>query len=162
MKLSKAYEILGIPEGSEPDITKKAYRALALKTHPDKNQDDPNAKNKFQEVSAAYKRITDPKSAIHDADSDDEDEEVGFDMSEEEMFGMFDDMFSDLMEQYGPKLASGEMNEEDLMEHVMLGGMHKMFSEAMGMDADDGGNPMSKEDMMAMMMGGGIDMEEIM
>jgi len=44
----------------DPSATalRRAYKRKALKTHPDKNRNDPDAKKKFQEVSTAYKRIT--------------------------------------------------------------------------------------------------------
>lgn len=36
---------------------KTAYKKMALRTHPDKNRDDPNAGEKFQEVAAAFQRL---------------------------------------------------------------------------------------------------------
>lgn len=71
--------MLGLEPGASEDEVKKAYRKLALQNHPDKNG-APEAKAKFQQISAAFKRITDP---------DDEDDDEGGDgytgVSEEEV-----------------------------------------------------------------------------
>ena len=48
------YKALGVPEGaSQKDLT-KAYRKLARQHHPDTNQGDVKAEEKFKEISAAY------------------------------------------------------------------------------------------------------------
>jgi DnaJ-class molecular chaperone len=53
------YDILGVPRtASEADI-KKAFRKLAKTYHPDRNKDDPKAKDKFAEVNAAYEILGD-------------------------------------------------------------------------------------------------------
>lgn len=54
------YAILGIsPHASLADI-KKAYRRLARKHHPDKNNGDPAAAERFREITEAYDTLTDP------------------------------------------------------------------------------------------------------
>src|ERR671929_479497 len=53
------YDILGVPRSaSEADI-KKAYRKLAKTYHPDRNKNDPKAKDKFAEVNTAYEILGD-------------------------------------------------------------------------------------------------------
>lgn len=53
------YTSLGIePNATDAEI-KKAYRALSLKYHPDRNS-SPEAKTKFQEFSEAYEVLSDP------------------------------------------------------------------------------------------------------
>ncbi|MCB8820246.1 DnaJ C-terminal domain-containing protein [Microvirga rosea] len=53
------YDILGVPRtASEADI-KKAFRKLAKTYHPDRNADDPKAKDKFAEINSAYEILGD-------------------------------------------------------------------------------------------------------
>lgn len=55
------YTTLGIARTATPEEIQKAYRTLVRKYHPDKNPDDPKAKEKFQKVQAAFDVLNDPK-----------------------------------------------------------------------------------------------------
>ena len=55
------YEVLGLDRGADEGDLKKAYRRLAMKYHPDRNSDDPDAEEKFKEASEAYEILTNPE-----------------------------------------------------------------------------------------------------
>lgn len=55
------YDLLNVKPDATPDEIKKSYRKLALKCHPDKNPDDPDAQEKFKSISMAYEVLSDAK-----------------------------------------------------------------------------------------------------
>lgn len=55
------YEVLGVAREATSDELKRAYRELAKVFHPDRNQDDPTAEDKFKEASEAYRVLSDPE-----------------------------------------------------------------------------------------------------
>jgi molecular chaperone DnaJ len=54
------YEILGVPRDADQKAIKDAFRALALKYHPDRNK-EPGAEERFKEIAEAYAVLSDPK-----------------------------------------------------------------------------------------------------
>ncbi len=55
------YEVLGLSREAGADEIKKAYRQMARQYHPDVNREDPDASEKFKEVSEAYEILSDPQ-----------------------------------------------------------------------------------------------------
>ena len=55
------YEILEVAKGATAEEIKKAYRKVALKYHPDRNQGDKAAEDKFKEAAEAYEVLSNPE-----------------------------------------------------------------------------------------------------
>ena len=63
------YDTLGVPKNASDEDIKKAYRKLAMKHHPDRNQGDSGkaAEAKFKEAKEAYEMLSDSsKRAAYD------------------------------------------------------------------------------------------------
>jgi molecular chaperone DnaJ len=55
------YEVLGVARNASDEEIKRAYRDLARRYHPDSRPDDPEAGERFKEISVAYETLRDPE-----------------------------------------------------------------------------------------------------
>jgi len=55
------YELLGVPRNASDSDIKKSFRRLAMKYHPDRNKDNPEAEEKFKKIKEAYEILSDAK-----------------------------------------------------------------------------------------------------
>lgn len=61
MEYQDYYKILGVDKNATQEEIKKAYRKLALKYHPDKNQGDKSAEDRFKQINEAHEVLSDPE-----------------------------------------------------------------------------------------------------
>ncbi len=100
------YEILGVSKNADDEELKKAYRRLAIKYHPDRNQNDKEAEEKFKQINEAYSVLSDPKKrAQYDqfgtVDENGFSSDFGYASSFEDIFSNISSMFGDLFGDYG-------------------------------------------------------------
>lgn len=61
------YAVLEVPRTADADAIKKSYRSLALKFHPDRNQGNKAAEDRFKQINHAYDILSDAKKrALYD------------------------------------------------------------------------------------------------
>lgn len=115
------YEVLGVERSASADEIKRAYRKLALKYHPDRNTDNPEAETKFKQCAEAYEVLSDPEkrtrydrygheglsgAGMHDFNS----------MRVNDIFDLFGDLFGGL----GGFGSSGRGRGQDLELEIKL------------------------------------------
>ncbi|HHO76030.1 MAG TPA: molecular chaperone DnaJ [Deltaproteobacteria bacterium] len=91
------YDILGVSRSATPDEIKKAYRTLAMNSHPDRNPGDKEAESRFKEAAEAYEVLRDPnKRHIYDQYGHEGLQGTGY-----QGFSNFDDIFSSFSDIFG-------------------------------------------------------------
>ena len=102
------YEVLGISKTADEKEIKSAYRKLAMKYHPDRNK-EPDAEEKFKEVSEAYEVLSDPdKRAKYDKYGHNAFDQSGFSTSAAE------DIFADFFKSFNDSFSSSSNPFEDI------------------------------------------------
>src|SRR5688572_1509734 len=99
------YEVLGVERSAGDDEIRRTYRKLALKYHPDRNPNDPEAEKSFKECSEAFTVLSDTeKRAAYDKFGHAGLGGGGFDFNNAgmgDLFSHFQDMFSDFFGGFG-------------------------------------------------------------
>lgn len=114
------YDILGVSRQATPDEIKSAYRKLARQYHPDVNPGNPEAEEKFKELSQAYSVLSDPdRKARFDRTGSTDDQGMG---APGDFFG--DGGFGDLFEAFFGGQGGGrrgpDRDGQDLRADVII------------------------------------------
>ncbi len=117
------YDVLGVAKNASEEELKKAYRALAMKFHPDRNAGDDEAAARFKEASEAYAVLSDP-------DKRDRYDRYGFAGlngmglphfdSAESIFDIFGDLLGGLFGGGGGRRRRGPMPGNDLVYNLEI------------------------------------------
>ena len=97
------YDTLGVARGATAAEIKSAYRKLAMRFHPDRNPDEPDAEHRFKEAAEAYEvlRDEDKRAAYdrfgHDAFDGAGAAGAGFGFTASSFADVFDDLFGEFM-----------------------------------------------------------------
>jgi len=96
------YEVLGVPRDATDQQLKSAYRKLALKFHPDRNQGNAEATDRFKEAAEAYAVLCDKdKRAAYDRFGHAGVSGAGAGGFDPSVFAGFDDIFGNLGDLFG-------------------------------------------------------------
>lgn len=112
------YEVLGVSRDADESEIKAAYRKLAIKHHPDKNPDDPEAEKRFKEVGHAYQILSDPekRSAYDRFGTTEGFGQQGFDGAGFDGMGDIFDLFSSMFGGGGGRSRRGQRGADFQME----------------------------------------------
>lgn len=104
------YVVLEVERTATDDEIRRSYRKLALKFHPDRNRDDPDAEAKFKEATEAYTILSDAQKRAQYDRFGHQGTGAGFDFDNAGMgdiFSHFQDMFSDFFGGFGGQGGGG-------------------------------------------------------
>jgi molecular chaperone DnaJ len=116
------YEVLGCARDASPEDLKKAYRKLAMEFHPDRNQGDAAAEQRFKEIGEAYSVLSDPeKRQRYDAFGHAGDQVPDFGgFSFESAFDLFDMFFGGGQRRGGGRTRGGPQRGSDLRMNLEI------------------------------------------
>eukprot|EP01024_Parvocaulis_polyphysoides_P071133 TRINITY_DN882_c0_g1_i2.p2 TRINITY_DN882_c0_g1~~TRINITY_DN882_c0_g1_i2.p2 ORF type:complete len:282 (-),score=54.95 TRINITY_DN882_c0_g1_i2:265-1083(-) len=114
MGITDLYQVVGVAREATVEEIKKAYKKQALRLHPDKNQDDEEAKEKFQMLQRAYVILSDPqKREVYDETGDLQDAE---EMGDKDFADICPTITVEDIQQFQDSYRGSEEEASDLLE----------------------------------------------
>ena len=119
------YQILGLDKYATKDEIKKSYKKLALKYHPDKNNDSEESKKTFQDITEAYSILSDDEKRKKYDMFGVEDNEFEFD---EDPFKMFNSIFKEHLYQFQNMHYEKSFDVNDIIQEMSGFNLGNLFN----------------------------------
>jgi DnaJ-class molecular chaperone len=132
------YEVLGIEREANRGEVKTAFRQLARELHPDVNDHDPEAEEKFKEAAEAYEVLSDPeRRRAYDTYGHEGLRGNGF--APGAGFGSIDDIFQAFFGGQGIRFGTrGPMRGQDLVHSVEITAIDAMLGATVKVPSQEG------------------------
>jgi DnaJ-class molecular chaperone len=133
------YEILGIDRDASGSEVKSAFRRLARELHPDVNNHDPEAEEKFKAAAEAYEVLSDPeRRRVYDAYGPEGLRSGGF--SPDDAFGSVEEIFQAFFggRGFGFEFRRGPMRGQDLIHTVEISAVEAMLGAKIRVPSHEG------------------------
>jgi DnaJ-class molecular chaperone len=129
------YEVLGLDRDASKAEVKTAFRRLARELHPDVNDHDPEAEEKFKEAAEAYEVLSDPERR-RAYDSYGHDGLRGGTAAAG--FGSVEDIFQAFFGGVGFEVRRGPMRGQDLIHTVQISAVEAMLGKKLKVPSHEG------------------------
>jgi DnaJ-class molecular chaperone len=131
------YEILGVQRDANRAEVKTAFRRLARELHPDVNNHDPDAEEKFKAAAEAYEVLSDPERRnAYDAHGHDGLRGAG---AAPGGFGSVEDIFQAFFGgNFGFEVRRGPMRGQDLIHTVEISAVDAMLGAKIKIPSHEG------------------------
>jgi DnaJ-class molecular chaperone len=131
------YEVLGVARDANGGEVKTAFRRLARELHPDVNDHDPEAEEKFKEAAEAYEVLSDPERR-HAYDAYGHEGLRGNGFAPGAGFGTIDDIFQAFFGGQGIRFTRGPMRGQDLIHQVEITAIDAMLGASVKIPSHEG------------------------
>jgi DnaJ-class molecular chaperone len=133
------YEILGVGRDANKAEVKTAFRRLARELHPDVNDHDPEAEEKFKAAAEAYEVLSDPeRRRTYDAYGHEGLRGAGAGAGQAG-FGSVEDIFQAFFGgSFGFEVRRGPMRGQDLIHQVEISAVEAMLGTTIGVPSHEG------------------------
>lgn len=114
------YKLLGLNKDAKYEDIKKAYKSLAMKWHPDKNN-SPEAPEKFRNISEAYQVLSDDAKRM-EYDNRDNDIEYKYTFEFRNPYDIFNEIFfiiNSINDTFNAIDNFRQVNEENITVHIV-------------------------------------------